>query len=532
MAGRHLSLLRPFRMKKRKKKKKEGPEAAPAQQPEKMEQLHPLQEDPGRDRTQEQDRGRGRFRRSDQAFLKFVGIQRRKTRTSPTEVMAQPDTRLTKLMAKSDVGTAPTDRTTKSDPVLNDHTRNSDTTPIDQRMEFDTSLTDDTTDTYSPSVDRMAVSDMTDDLTNSDTALPDLTAEAEAATTEGITDTDPTPSDRMIDSPNWDFFEENGVSSSKQVPSRPDCGMAERSLSLCGRKKEGPGAAPVQQPKEVQQSQPLQEDPGRDRTEEQDRARGCWRFIGQMFRDFRGTAKADVSIRPTERMANTDSTPTQSLADAPGLDSSEERVVSAKVQAFMKNMHQRLTANTFPENRLFMDILRLTDTYPADVALTLLRCSPSCDRAAAIMWRTIALSETTVVRVLPTLLSVMEDWPQHSVSTSNEDNKDIFALAATRVVWEILQMIQCPEPLMEHSPRLLVDLLFQVFISTEQMPEEVDTFWRRCWEEHRLARNPNRFAVLTMKTLLCRLQFENIVMAMERKHGWDTLLNSDTHHYA
>ncbi|KFW84745.1 hypothetical protein N305_10388, partial [Manacus vitellinus] len=107
-------------------------------------------------------------------------------------------------------------------------------------------------------------------------------------------------------------------------------------------------------------------------------------------------------------------------------------------------------------------------------------------RAAAIMWRTIALSETTVVRVLPTLLCVMEDWPQHSVSTSDENNKDIFALAATRVVWEILQMIQCPEALMEYSPRLLVDLLFQVFISTEQMPEEVDTFWRRCWEGHRL----------------------------------------------
>ncbi|XP_027607801.2 maestro heat-like repeat-containing protein family member 6 [Pipra filicauda] len=538
MAGRCLSLLRPFRMKKKKKKKKkEGPETSPAQQPEEMEQLYPLQEDSGRDQTQEQDRARGRFRRADQAFLKFMGIQRRKTRTSPTEVMAQPDTRLIKLTAKPYVGTAPTDRTMKSDPALNGHTRNSDTTLIDQRMKSDTSLTDDMTGAYSPSIDRMAISDiaLTDDPTNSDTALPDLTAEADTATTEGITDTDPTPSDRVIDSPNWDFFEENGDSSSKQVPSRPDCGMAERSLSLCRlfrRKKEGPGVAPAQQPKEVEQSQPLQENPGRDRTEEQDPARGCWRFIGQMFRDFRGTAKADVSIKPKERTANTDTTPTQSLADAPGLDSSGERVVSAKVQAFMKNMHQRLTANMFPENRLFMDILRLTDTYPADVALTLLRCAPSCDRAAAIMWRTIALSETTVVRVLPTLLCVMEDWPQHSVSASDESNKDIFALAATRVVWEILQMIQCPEALMEYSPRLLVDLLFQVFISTEQMPEEVDTFWRRCWEGHRLARNPNRFAVLTMKTLLCRLQFENIVMAMERKRGWDTLLNSDTHHYA
>ncbi|XP_027766132.1 uncharacterized protein LOC114072434 [Empidonax traillii] len=222
-----------------------------------------------------------------------------------------------------------------------------------------------------------------------------------------------------------------------------------------------------------------------------------------MFRNFRGTrhrhthttltggtGKAAVSIRPI------DTTPPQSLADAPGLDSSEEKVVSAKVQTFVKNMHQRLTAKVFPENRLFMDFLRLTDTYPTDVALTLLRCSPSCDRAAAVMWRTIALSGTTVVRVMPTLLYVMEDWPLHGTSTS-EGDKDIFALAATIVVWEILQMIRYP-----------------------------------CWEEHRFARNPSRFAVLTMKTLLCHLQFENIVMAMERKRGWDTLLRPDTRHYA
>ena len=35
-----------------------------------------------------------------------------------------------------------------------------------------------------------------------------------------------------------------------------------------------------------------------------------------------------------------------------------------------------------------------------------------------------------------------------------------------------------------------------------------------------------------MKALLCQLECEDVVLSMERKRGWDTLLNADTHHYA
>ncbi|KFW77072.1 hypothetical protein N305_07855, partial [Manacus vitellinus] len=107
-------------------------------------------------------------------------------------------------------------------------------------------------------------------------------------------------------------------------------------------------------------------------------------------------------------------------------------------------------------------------------------------RAAAIMWRTIISSGRTVGKVLPELLCVMEDWPMHSMSTSDGDETDVFALAATRVIWEILQMFRFTESLTEYSPHLLVALLFQVLISTEQTPEEVDTFWRGCWQQHDL----------------------------------------------
>ncbi|XP_027766115.1 uncharacterized protein LOC114072413, partial [Empidonax traillii] len=40
------------------------------------------------------------------------------------------------------------------------------------------------------------------------------------------------------------------------------------------------------------------------------------------------------------------------------------------------------------------------------------------------------------------------------------------------------------------------------------------------------------FAVLTIKALLCRLEYEDVVVSMEQKRGWDTLVNADTHHYA
>ncbi|XP_027605207.2 maestro heat-like repeat-containing protein family member 6 [Pipra filicauda] len=403
MAGRHLSLLRPFR------KKKEGPGAAPTQHPEKMEQLHPLQEDPGRDQTREQDRARGRFRRAAQAFLKFLGIRRKRTTTGPTEVMAQPDPSPTELEADPDVTT-----------TLTDGTGNCDTLPVVHTTKSDPALTDDPTDTDTPSIDRTAISDipLTEEPTNSGAAPPDLTAEADTAMTEGTADTDLVPRESANYAPTPDIFEENGVSSPEQVP------------------------------------------------------------------------------------------------------------------AFVRNIHQRLTANATPEEKLLAEFLRVTDEHPADVVFTLLRCAPSCDRAAAIMWKTITSSARTVEKVLPELLRVMEYWPWLSTSTSDGDETDVFALAATRVIWEILQILQRPEPLKKYSPRLLVDLLFQISISTEQTPEEVDTLWRECQKQNNLPTNSKRFAVLTMKALLCHIECEDVVLSMEQKHGWDTLLRADTHHYA
>lgn len=51
-----------------------------------------------------------------------------------------------------------------------------------------------------------------------------------------------------------------------------------------------------------------------------------------------------------------------------------------QVPGFVRNMHQRFLSDEPPDDRLFMDILRLTDAHPNDVAVTLLRCASSCDK--------------------------------------------------------------------------------------------------------------------------------------------------------
>ncbi|KAM4752001.1 maestro heat-like repeat-containing protein family member 7 [Cyanocitta cristata] len=337
----------------------------------------------------------------------------------------------------------------------------------------------------------------------------------------------------------------------------------------------------------------LDDDAALDRTQEKDRAHGRFRRTVQMFRKFmcircgktsttatEGTAEPDSGLTElqaepgvstditapsgdsdspmndhtaktlmagTENMAitntdtgetqgipNTDTMPIPTGIHAPELGYFKESADSSQQQvpAMVRKIHQRLGSHVTVDARLPINVLRLAEEHPADVVLTLLRCAPSCDRAATMMWRLIGLSGSTLEKVLPTLLCVMEDWPLNSLSTSDGDDTPVFALAATLALWVIVQVPRCHEAMNLYSSRIFVALLSHVVITTQQMPEEVDHFWRACWEEHRLPTNPNRFAVQAMKALLCRLRCDNEVVAMGRKRGWDTLLCADTQHYA
>ncbi|XP_068052832.1 maestro heat-like repeat-containing protein family member 7 [Anomalospiza imberbis] len=211
----------------------------------------------------------------------------------------------------------------------------------------------------------------------------------------------------------------------------------------------------------------------------------------------------------------------------------EEGFYNAKqVPAMVRYIHQWLMANDSAEHRLNRTLLHLAEAQPNDAAMTLLRVAPSCDRAAMAMWKTIMSSPRTAKLAQRILLDVLGSWPKHSTCTSDGDKTGVFALAATVVMWKILQEPCVPHIVKVHSSRLLVHLLFQVFFSTEETPEEVDTFWKGCQEQHGLATSPNRFAVRTLKSLLCLEQYKDVVMAKERRCGWDTLLCADTQHYA
>ncbi|XP_064495750.1 uncharacterized protein LOC135404955 [Pseudopipra pipra] len=385
---------------------------------------------------------------------------------------------------------------------------------------------------------------------------------------EGVASTDAAPVQRLADTPSLEFLEERAVSA--EVAITPDGDMQQRPPTVPKlawvkeeEKEESPRAAPAQQPEEVQQVQPPQEDAGQERTEEQLRARGRFRralvcrFIWCIWHE-------EATFMATGDTANSDLFNAQTSAALldllveNGVFRAKQSVVARgallggswasywlwqlsncppcplQVPAIVRCIHQWLTSNVSAEHRLDKTLVLLTEAHPTDVAVTLLRSAPACDRAARTMWKTLISSRWTKEPVLQILFRVLEYWPAHRRRTSDGDERDVFALAATVALWEILQLSHswCPSALKDNFPRLLLTLLFQVFISTEEMSEEVETFWRRCREQRSLPPNPNRFAVQTVKALLRQLLDEDMLMAIGRKCGWDMLLKADSHHYA
>ncbi|XP_071666718.1 maestro heat-like repeat-containing protein family member 6 isoform X2 [Patagioenas fasciata] len=302
--------------------------------------------------------------------------------------------------------------------------------------------------------------------------------------------------------------------------------------------EKGAEAAPPLQHEEVQELQLLQADPNWELPEEMQK---------QEYTHVLHNPRAKVywaSFEPKDREgstvmvaeAMTEALTYDAEAGAALLDTLVESEVSTlkQVPRIVRCIHRWFTTNTdeSAEHRLDNTLVELTDAHPHDVVVALLRCAPSCDRAAAAMWRMMVTTSMTTKKVFQELLCVLEDWPLHSTSTSDGDQQAVLALAATRVLREILRVPRCPRGLKVNFPRLLLALLFQVLYSTEQMSDKVDTFWRECQEEGGLPTSPSRFIVLTVKALLCRLGYRLVAFEVERKRGWDTLLHAETHHCA
>ncbi|XP_053838364.1 uncharacterized protein LOC128809958 [Vidua macroura] len=304
-------------------------------------------------------------------------------------------------------------------------------------------------------------------------------------------------------------------------------------LAWVEEEEEGPGAAPAQETEKVVPFHPPQEGAALDHKQEQESTRGRFRRAAQLVCKFiRSIRQEETSAMGTGLREYSEVLKHETSAAL--LDLLVERGVfrPEQVPAMVRYIHQWLTANDSAEHRLDNTLLHLTKGQPNDTVMTLLRVAPSCDRAATAMWKTIMCSPRTAKAVQRILLDVLGSWPEHSTCTSDGDKTGVFALAATVVMWKILQEPCVPRIATAYLPRLFVHLLFQVFFSTEEMPKKVLTFWKGCQEQHGLATSPNRFAVRTLKSLLCQKQYKDVVVSMERRCGWDTLLCADTHHYA
>ncbi|XP_023803430.1 maestro heat-like repeat-containing protein family member 7, partial [Cyanistes caeruleus] len=247
---------------------------------------------------------------------------------------------------------------------------------------------------------------------------------------------------------------------------------------------------------------------------------------------FHRTAQEETSVMGTGSMEDGDVYTSDTSAAMLEFILEEGVSIPEQLPAVVRYIHQWLMANESADSRLGRTLLDLTKAQPTDVVIALLRVAPVCDRAAMTMWKTIMCSSRTVEPVVQILLDVLRTWPEHSTCTSDGDNTGVFALAATVVMWKFLRMPCIPCVLNVYFPRLFVHLVFQVLFSTLEMPQEVDTFWKACQEQHGLAISPNRFAVQILKSLLCLLRCKHVVVEMEHKRGWDMLLCADTHHHA
>ncbi|XP_064291545.1 uncharacterized protein LOC135309325 [Passer domesticus] len=192
-----------------------------------------------------------------------------------------------------------------------------------------------------------------------------------------------------------------------------------------------------------------------------------------------------------------------------------------QVPAMVRYIHQWLLANDSAEHRLDKTLLNLTKAHPDDAVMTLLRVAPSCDRAAWTMWKTIMGSSRTAELAQLVLLDVLGNWPEHSTCTSDGDKTGVFALAATLVMWKILQVPCIPHIMKVYFPCLFVHLLFQVFFSILDMPEEVDTFWNGCQEEHGIATSPNREIRQSSIHIFCGIAFYLLSLLSKEMPYWD-----------
>ncbi|XP_031411333.1 maestro heat-like repeat-containing protein family member 6 [Meleagris gallopavo] len=171
-------------------------------------------------------------------------------------------------------------------------------------------------------------------------------------------------------------------------------------------------------------------------------------------------------------------------------------------------------------------LLVLASKHPREMVSSLLGCSPTCTSVTITMWREMLSEPPAVEKVLQELLRVLINHSLRHTSPSIEDWPRVLALAAARILPEILQLPLVLKEAQAIFPQLFLALLLQVSLTTELTLQEVEIFWEE-HQQHQLT--PIRSAVQALKVLLCSVGLQRQMEAIQEQGGWDALLSTVTH---
>ncbi|KAJ7422490.1 hypothetical protein WISP_37680 [Willisornis vidua] len=177
--------------------------------------------------------------------------------------------------------------------------------------------------------------------------------------------------------------------------------------------------------------------------------------------------------------------PPQRMEELQPLQADPVAVLTEDQEVILKHFNNRM--------QTFWKFVKSTERE--EIAITAIEGMTNSDRynkeACAAMLNLLVQSEVSKLKHVPTIVTYIHWWLKNNTDVSAEHRLD----------------------------KSILDL-------TQAHPKDVVVTLLCC------APSCGRFAVLTVKALLCRIQHEDVVLAVECKKGWDTLLCPETHHYA
>lgn len=206
----------------------------------------------------------------------------------------------------------------------------------------------------------------------------------------------------------------------------------------------------------------------------------------------------------------------------------EAHFPSGQVRKIVKVIYSSLPSITAQPalESLGRALLVLASKYPREMVSSLLGCSPTCTSVTITMWKEMLSESPAVEKVLQELLRVLTNHSLRHTSPSIEDWPRVLALAAARILPEIIQLPLVLKEAEAIFPQLFLALLLQVSFTMELTLQEVEIFWE-VHQQHHLT--PIRAAVQSLKVLLCGVGLQKQMEAIEEQGGWDALLSTVTH---